>query len=94
MRKHSSRSSAFGGIVLCNGGVEIPINREEVRERLRRMSDEKLRDFGRACVYMSSPQANLGKPPREEFVVQLEEARAEWRRRHPSDEFSERATGV
>jgi len=55
------------------------------------MSDEKLREFGRACVYMCSPQANLGKPPREEFVVQPEEARAEWRRRHPSDE---KATGA
>ena len=80
--------------MLCNGGVEVQINREEVRERLQRMSDEKLIEFGRACVYMCSPQANLGKPPREEFVVQLEEARAEWRRRHPRDEPSERATGV
>jgi hypothetical protein len=47
-----------------------------------------------ANKYHDGPQANLGKPPREEFVVQLEEARTEWRRRHPSDEFSEKAAGV
>src|SRR5271169_3427088 len=81
MRKHSPRSSALGGSMLCNGGVEVQINREEVRERLGRMSDEKLLRFGRACVYMCSPQANLGKPPREEFVIQLEEARAEYAQR-------------
>ena len=30
-----------------------------------------------------SPQANLGRPPREVFVIQLREARKEWRRLHP-----------
>jgi hypothetical protein len=28
---------------------------------------------------MCSPEANLGKPPRTEFVVRLEEAREEWK---------------
>jgi hypothetical protein len=32
---------------------------------------------------MVSPRANMGKPPLPTFVLQLEEARAEWRRRHP-----------
>jgi hypothetical protein len=33
---------------------------------------------------MCSPLANFGKPPpRHVFVVQLEEVKAEWRRRHP-----------
>jgi hypothetical protein len=32
---------------------------------------------------MCSPYANLGKPPLEAFVIQLREARAEWRRLHP-----------
>jgi hypothetical protein len=45
------------------------------------MTDEHLREFGRACVYMCSPKANLGKPPLEPFVIQLEEARDEWKRR-------------
>ena len=47
------------------------------------MSDNELLAYGRAARHMCSPDANLGKPPREVFVVQLKEARAEWRRRHP-----------
>jgi hypothetical protein len=56
---------------------------EELRRRLRKMSDEELRKFGKAARYMVSPTANMGKPPLPTFVLQLEEARAEWRRRHP-----------
>jgi hypothetical protein len=37
--------------------------------------------FGQAAAYMCSPQANMGKQPREAFLVQLREAREEWRRR-------------
>jgi hypothetical protein len=29
---------------------------------------------------MIMPYENLGKPPRDEFLVQNEEARSEWRR--------------
>ena len=49
------------------------------------MSDEELRKFGEAARYMVSPTANMGKPPLPAFVLQLEEARAEWRRRHPAE---------
>ena len=31
--------------------------------------------------YMCTPEANLGNPPREVFLIQLREARTEWRRR-------------
>jgi hypothetical protein len=55
---------------------------EEVRARLRKMSDADLIRFGRAAAGMCSPEANFGRPPRQVFVEQLEEARAEWRRRH------------
>jgi hypothetical protein len=41
------------------------------------MSDEELRKFGEAAKYMVSPRANMGKPPREVFVIQLEEARVD-----------------
>jgi hypothetical protein len=57
-----------------------------LRTRLRKMSDEELREFGKAAKYMVSPKANMGKPPLPDFVPQLEEARAEWRRRHPCAE--------
>jgi hypothetical protein len=59
-----------------------PIDLDELRQRLARMSDTELRRFGDAAQFMCSPDANLGTPPREVFVVQLHEARAEWKRRH------------
>jgi hypothetical protein len=49
------------------------------------MTDAQLLCFGKDNRYMCSPYANLGKPPLEAFVIQLREARAEWRRRHPKD---------
>jgi hypothetical protein len=51
---------------------------EELRKRLSGMSDEQLVRFGKAarslCRHRDCP---------ETFKRQLEEARAEWRRRHP-----------
>ena len=60
---------------------DTTVNREELRARLRKMTDNELRRFGRAARNTCSPEANRSKPPREEFVIQLEEARAEWKRR-------------
>jgi hypothetical protein len=64
------------------------VDLEELRDRLRRMTDEQLRKFGEAAKFMCSPGANFGKPPRKPFVIQLEEARAEWKLRqagtHPT----------
>jgi len=59
------------------------IDVEAFRARLRKMTDEELIRQGKAGRYMCSPQANLGKPPRRCFVIQFEEVKAEWRRRHP-----------
>jgi hypothetical protein len=58
-------------------------NLENIRTHLRGLSDEELIQFGKACRDMLTPQANLGRPLREVFVIQLQEARTEWRRRHP-----------
>ncbi len=49
--------------------------------RLQKMSDEQLQAFGKAARYMTSAFPNMGKPPLPTFVLQLEEARAQWRRR-------------
>jgi hypothetical protein len=57
---------------------------EQLRRRLSRMHDHALRRFGSAARYMCSPEANMGKPPRKAFVVQVVEALAEWRRRQPT----------
>jgi hypothetical protein len=56
---------------------------EKLRKPLRKMTDAQLLEFGRAGRRVCSPEANFGKLPREVFVIQLREARAEWRRSHP-----------
>jgi hypothetical protein len=54
---------------------------EAFRARLRRMSDAKLLEYGKAGAFLCRPE-QWGKP-RELFVIRLREMRAEWRRRHP-----------
>ena len=61
---------------------EQPLEAEELRAWLRRMSDEELRAFGETARHRRSLEANGGEPPNEIFVVQLHEAVAEWQRRH------------
>jgi hypothetical protein len=51
---------------------------ENLRKRLRRMSEDELVRFGKAARSLCR---NRDCP--ETFRRQLEEARAEWRRRHP-----------
>jgi hypothetical protein len=52
---------------------ESPLDRDALRERLRKMSDIGLRKFGRAARNMSSPdtQRKLGDAPKEVFAIQL-----------------------
>ena len=57
-----------------------------LRARLLKMDDAELERFGKASAYMCSPEANFGEPPPRKSVLQREEARAEWRRRHPRAE--------
>ena len=64
-----------------------PENIEQIRARLRRMSDHELRKFGRAASDMADPKKNFGTP-NPAFAVQLAEARAEWTRRHPKPPLS------
>jgi hypothetical protein len=67
--------------------MSIQTNSEDlgqIRERLRKMSDHELRKFGRAASVMADPTENFGTP-NPAFQFQLDEARAEWRRRHPVD---------
>jgi hypothetical protein len=62
--------------------LEVELDVDELRVRLARMNDRALLEFGHATRYMCSGWANLGQPPREPFVLQLQASRAEWRRRH------------
>jgi hypothetical protein len=63
-------------------------NLDQCRARLQRMDDAALGRFGKAAAYMASLAANLGHPPREAFLVQLREARVEWKRRHPGETYA------
>jgi hypothetical protein len=65
-----------------SGVTQINFSAEELRKRLRAMPDPELLRYGQAARYMASPQANYGKPL-VIYIVQLQEARREWRRRHP-----------
>ena len=56
------------------------VDLEAIRERLRKMTDRELLEYGRAGAYMVSPQASYG-PTRPTFIIQLAETRAEWKRR-------------
>jgi hypothetical protein len=70
---------------------QAPDSLEAIRERIRRMTDAQLIDYGRAARQMANPANNHGTP-NPSFAVQLEEARQEWRRRHPKAELGN--TGV
>jgi hypothetical protein len=59
-----------------------PEDLERIRAGIRKMSDRELRQYGRAAAHMADSRRNLGNP-NPSFQIQLDEARAEWRRRHP-----------
>jgi hypothetical protein len=46
------------------------------------MSDNELLRFGQVAKGQCNLETLIGKPPLEVYVVQLREARKEWRRRH------------
>jgi hypothetical protein len=59
-----------------------PEDIKRIRERISKMSDAELRKYGRAARDLANPKKNFG-PRNPAFQIQLDEARAEWRRRHP-----------
>jgi hypothetical protein len=67
---------------LSSIAIQADVDLEQLRARLRKMTDTELRGFGKAARFMCHPGLK-GEPPRECFVLQLKEARAEYRRRYP-----------
>jgi hypothetical protein len=67
---------------IATGVTQTELNVEELCQHLKTMPETELLRFGQVVKYMCPPEANC-EPPREVFIVQLREARAEWRRRHP-----------
>ena len=57
---------------------EVPL--QKLRARLRLMSDDELVKFGKVVRGLAEPRVSVMPDPWKE---QLQEARAEWRRRHP-----------
>lgn len=68
---------------------DAKIDLEALRARLRKKSEAELQRYIGAAECMSSPHSNLGKPPRQTFVIQLQEARAEWDRRKAQESTRE-----
>jgi hypothetical protein len=64
-------------------------NAAEIRERVRKMSDPELLRYGAVCKSMCSPETKLDTPSLDAWTVQLQEARAEWLKRHPELPLSE-----
>ena len=56
---------------------------ESLRARLRAIPDSQLLQVEQAAKMLCSSEINSGGLPVEFYVVQLREAREEWRRRHP-----------
>jgi len=69
------------GLLIMFYAGESPIDLGALRSRLEAMEIPALVRFGQAAAFMCSRRANMGQPPREAFLVQLREAREEWRRR-------------
>ena len=61
--------------------TDAPIDVEEFRARLRKITDAELLRYGKAARYMCSPTAYFGKRLRGAFLIQLRECRNEWKRR-------------
>ena len=58
-------------------------NVEEFRQRIRKMTDEKLIQTGNAARYMADPRNSADKRTvLDVHRVQLQECIAEWKRRH------------
>jgi hypothetical protein len=58
--------------------------REEIRAELAKMSDARLIEYGKLLREFAKPTP--GRDGDEGWKMQLEEARAEWQRRHPRDD--------
>jgi hypothetical protein len=65
-----------------NNNKDVRIDINELRTRLKRLDNVTLLSFGRSAKYMCSAQANQGRAASRACLIQLREARDEWRRRN------------
>jgi hypothetical protein len=57
---------------------------EEYRLKLGKMNDTELRKEGRALAELCRPQKSPYMQPNPQWIIQLEECRILWRKRHPA----------
>ena len=63
------------------GGKADVVNVAQLRELLRKMTDRQLSEYGNVLRKLCKAARKRGKEPTVEFVIRLEVATAEWRRR-------------
>lgn len=76
----SYASGLLGSVRMLRTNVE-GFDIEELRQRLRKMTNDELRKFGREAMRMLGPKGKMGQTATERLVIQLAEARAEWAER-------------
>lgn len=64
-------------------GLDESFDVEQFRSQLRKMSDEELVKCGKQIASIRGPHPRH-TPQKDVWSTQLDEARAEWRRRHPA----------
>ena len=55
----------------------------QFRKRIQKITDAELIRVGKAARYMAEPENSADKAVESVYEIQLQECRAEWRRRHP-----------
>jgi hypothetical protein len=64
--------------------AETKFTVEDFRKRIQAMNDDQLLRYGKAARYMADPKYSAdGRTVEPVFKIQLQECRAEWRRRRP-----------
>ena len=64
--------------------AETKFNVEDFRRRIEKLPDAELLRYGKAAAYMSDPKYSAdGRTVEPVFKIQLQECRAEWKRRYP-----------
>ena len=65
--------------------AETEFTVEDFKKRIEKLTDAELLRYGKAARYMADPRNSADKRTvRDVYMVQLQECRAEWRRRrHP-----------
>jgi hypothetical protein len=71
------------GNVTKGVGLDSKFSVVEYRLKLEKMTDAQLREEGKALADLCDPRKSPRTQPNEQWIVQLQECRIAWRKRHP-----------